>query len=161
MGQIFWPQWESVILSARLCPAGYPTDSVTVGSFSFITVCAVFHSSSCRGRSLQSFKLPLFAVFYGLDWIATVPPTVALTARIFGRDRVGLVFGWIFAAHQFGAAVAASFAGTLRTVEGTYDHAFLISGNLCIIAAVSILFIGVRPSRVANLSELGSVPVGS
>ena len=110
---------------------------------------------------LQSFKLPLFAVFYGLDWIATVPPTVALTARIFGRDRVGLVFGWIFAAHQLGAAAAASFAGTLRTVEGTYDHAFLISGNLCIIAAVSILFIGVRPSRVANSSELGSVPVGS
>jgi predicted MFS family arabinose efflux permease len=110
---------------------------------------------------LQSFKLPLFAVFYGLDWIATVPPTVALTARIFGRDRVGLVFGWIFAAHQLGAAAAASFAGTLRTVEGTYDHAFLISGNLCIIAAVSILFIGVRPSRVANSSELGSIPVGS
>jgi sugar phosphate permease len=110
---------------------------------------------------LQSFKLPVFAVFYGLDWIATVPPTVALTAQIFGRDRVGLVFGWIFAAHQLGAAAAASFAGTLRTIEGTYDHAFVISGNLCIIAAVSILFIGVRPSRVVSSSDLGSVPVRS
>ncbi|HZC33968.1 MAG TPA: MFS transporter, partial [Chthoniobacterales bacterium] len=94
---------------------------------------------------LQSFKLPLFAVFYGLDWIATVPPTVALAAQIFGRERVGLVFGWIFAAHQLGAAAAASFAGMLRTLEGTYDHAFLISGNLCIITAVAILFISVRP----------------
>ena len=103
---------------------------------------------------LQSFKLPLFAVFYGLDWIATVPPTVALTAQIFGRDRVGLVFGWIFAAHQLGAAAAASFAGTLRTIEGTYDHAFLISGNLCFIAAVSILFIGIRPSRVTSSEGL-------
>jgi hypothetical protein len=103
---------------------------------------------------LQSFKLPLFAVFYGLDWIATVPPTVALTAQIFGRDRVGLVFGWIFAAHQLGAATAASFAGTLRTFEGSYDHAFLISGNLCVIAAVSILFIGIRPSRVTGSGRL-------
>ena len=103
---------------------------------------------------LQSFKLPLFAIFYGLDWIATVPPTVALTAQIFGRDRVGLVFGWIFAAHQLGAAAAASFAGTLRTLEGTYDHAFLVSGNLCIIAAISILFIGVRPSRVTSSEGL-------
>lgn len=97
---------------------------------------------------LQSYKLPLFAIFYGLDWIATVPPTVALTAQIFGRDRVGLVFGWIFAAHQVGAAAAATVAGTIRTIEGTYDHAFLLSGNLCIIAAVSILFIGIRPGRV-------------
>ena len=90
----------------------------------------------------------MFAIFYGLDWIATVPPTVALTAQIFGRDRVGLVFGWIFAAHQVGAAAAATIAGTIRTIEGTYDHAFLLSGNLCIIAAVSILFIGIRPGRV-------------
>jgi sugar phosphate permease len=103
---------------------------------------------------LQSFKLPLFAVFYGLDWIATVPPTVALTAQIFGRHRVGLVFGWIFAAHQLGAAAAASFAGTLRTIEGTYDHAFLISGNLCIVAAVSILFISIGPSRVTSSEGL-------
>jgi len=105
---------------------------------------------------LQSFKLPLFAVFYGLDWIATVPPTVALTAQIFGRHRVGLVFGWIFAAHQLGAAAAASFAGTLRTIEGTYDHAFLVSGNLCIIAAVSILFISTGPSRVTSSERLAA-----
>ena len=50
------------------------------------------------------FGLILFIVFYGLDWIATVPPTVALTAEIFGRERVGVIFGWIFCSHMFGAA---------------------------------------------------------
>ena len=60
MGQILWPQWESVILSARPCPAGYPTDSVTVGSFSFITVCWAFHSSSYPGRSSFSRWNPRF-----------------------------------------------------------------------------------------------------
>jgi sugar phosphate permease len=105
---------------------------------------------------LRSFKLPLFAVFYGLDWVATVPPTVALTAQLYGRDRVGLVFGWIFAAHQLGAAAAASFAGLLRTIEGSYDHAFIISGNLCIIAAASILFLGARPVRGAEAEALAA-----
>ena len=55
--------------------------------------------------------LLVFVVFYGLDWVATVPPTVALTADIFGREHVGVVFGWIFAAHQLGAAAAALGAG--------------------------------------------------
>ena len=53
------------------------------------------------------FGLSLFAVFYGLDWIATVPPTVKLTAQTFGAERANLVFGWIFAGHQIGAAIAA------------------------------------------------------
>ena len=57
------------------------------------------------------FGLILFVVFYGLDWVATVPPTVALTAEIFGRERVGIVFGWIFCSHMFGAALAAWGAG--------------------------------------------------
>ena len=90
---------------------------------------------------LNPIKLPLFAIFYGLDWIATVPPTVALVAKIFGRHRVGLFFGWIFASHQIGAACASWFAGVLRSVEGTYDHAFMISGNLCIVTALAVLFI--------------------
>ena len=57
------------------------------------------------------YGLSLFAVFYGLDWIATVPPTVRLTAERFGAAKVGMVFGWIFAGHQIGAAVAAYGAG--------------------------------------------------
>ncbi len=87
-------------------------------------------------------RLSIFAVFYGLDWIATVPPTVALTARIFGSEKVGLMFGWIFAAHQVGAGITAFFAGFLRSAEGTYDHAFFISGLLCIVAAMAVLQIG-------------------
>ncbi|HEV2357509.1 MAG TPA: MFS transporter [bacterium] len=76
-----------------------------------------------------------FTVFYGLDWVATVPPTVRLTADIFGKQRVGVVFGWIFASHQIGAAMAAFGAGALRTSFGTYQGAFMASGLLCLIAA--------------------------
>jgi sugar phosphate permease len=76
-----------------------------------------------------------FAVFYGLDWIATVPPTVALTANRFGVERVGIVFGWVFAAHQIGAAFAAWAAGASRGWFGTYTPAFVAAGLLCIGAA--------------------------
>jgi MFS family permease len=80
------------------------------------------------------FGLLLFVVFYGLDWVATVPPTVALTAEIFGRESVGIVFGWIFAAHMAGAAVAAWAAGAARTWFGGYGWAFGTSGLLCLFA---------------------------
>jgi len=80
------------------------------------------------------FGLILFVVFYGLDWVATVPPTVALTAEIFGRERIGIVFGWIFAAHMAGAAVAAWSAGAARTWFGGYGWAFGASGLLCLFA---------------------------
>jgi MFS family permease len=80
------------------------------------------------------FGLILFVVFYGLDWVATVPPTVALTAEIFGRESVGIVFGWIFAAHMAGAAVAAWGAGAARTWFGGYGWAFGTSGLLCLFA---------------------------
>ena len=81
------------------------------------------------------FGLLVFVVFYGLDWIATVPPTVALTAEAFGRERVGVVFGWVFAAHQFGAAFAAWGAGAVRTWFGDYSWAFGTAGLLCLFAA--------------------------
>jgi sugar phosphate permease len=97
----------------------------------------------------EGHGLTVFAVFYGLDWIATVPPTVALTRQIFGAEKTGLVFGWILAAHQVGAAAAASFAGFIRTNEGNYDHAFIIAGVLCLISAVGILFAGRRPVSAA------------
>lgn len=88
------------------------------------------------------FGLWLFAVFYGLDWIATVPPTVKLAAQSFGRERAGVMFGWIFAAHQIGAAVAAFGAGWIRTDLGDYWLAFVLSGVACLIAATMSLMVG-------------------
>ena len=85
-----------------------------------------------------------FAVFYGLDWIATVPPTLKLTAEKFGREKAGVVFGWIFAGHQLGAACIAFTAGYIRTTYLSYLPAFLIAGGLCLIASFAVLII-VRP----------------
>jgi MFS family permease len=87
------------------------------------------------------YGLSLFAMFYGLDWIATVPPTVRLTAQRFGPERANLVFGWIFTGHQLGAAVAAFGAGLSRTLLATYLPAFFIAGLLCVAAALIALSI--------------------
>jgi predicted MFS family arabinose efflux permease len=83
--------------------------------------------------------LGVFAVFYGLDWIATVPPTVRLTGEVFGREKASIVFGWVVAAHQVGAAFAAFAAGAIRTEFGSYAPAFMGAGVLCVIAAVGVL----------------------
>ena len=85
------------------------------------------------------YGLSIFGVFYGLDWIATVPPTVKITADRFGREKAGIVFGWIFAGHQIGAAFAAFGAGLIRTEYSTYLPAFFVAGALCIIAALAII----------------------
>ena len=82
-----------------------------------------------------------FAVFYGLDWVATVPPTVKLTAQRFGAEKAGLVFGWVFAGHQLGAASAAFFAGAVRTGTESYYPAILLAGVFCLGAALLILTI--------------------
>ena len=76
----------------------------------------------------------VFIAFYGLDWIATVPPTVALCREEFGADGT-MVFGWVFASHQIGAAIAASAAGILRTEFGAYDVAWFAAAALCLLAA--------------------------
>jgi predicted MFS family arabinose efflux permease len=91
------------------------------------------------------YGLSLFAMFYGLDWIATVPPTVRLTAQRFGPERANLVFGWIFAGHQLGAATAAFGAGMSRTVYASYVPAFFIAGALCVFAALIVLALS-RPA---------------
>ena len=83
-------------------------------------------------------------MFYGLDWIATVPPTVKLTVERFGRERANLVFGWIFAGHQLGAATAAFSAGVSRTALLSYLPAFFAAGVLCLIAAVLMLTVSRR-----------------
>lgn len=87
------------------------------------------------------YGLSLFAMFYGLDWIATVPPTVRLTAQTFGAERVGLVFGWVFAAHQIGAAVAAWGAGLSRSVLLSYSPALFAAGAACLLAALMAMAI--------------------
>jgi len=83
--------------------------------------------------------LSIFAVFYGLDWVATVPPTVRLATNAFGRENAGVVYGWIFTAHQVGASLAAVGAGSIRTYLGDYRDAFWISGVLCLVAAMAFL----------------------
>jgi MFS family permease len=93
------------------------------------------------------YGLSLFAMFYGLDWIATVPPTVRLTAQRFGPERANLVFGWIFAGHQLGAGVGAFGAGLSRTVLASYLPAFFVAGALCVVAALIVLAIS-RPVKV-------------
>jgi sugar phosphate permease len=98
------------------------------------------------GRGLSLVLLPsllsphaepstwVFVIFYGLDWVATVPPTIVLCRDYFGV-RTPVVFGWVFASHQLGAAVAAAGAGWIRDLQGDYDLAFYLAAGLCIIAA--------------------------
>ena len=87
--------------------------------------------------------LSIFGIFYGLDWVATVPPTVKLTVERFGPERATLTFGWIFAGHQLGAATAAFGAGATRTILGTYLPAIYVAGAMCLVAAM--LVISIKP----------------
>jgi MFS family permease len=113
----------------------------------------VFWYYGLRGLSLiflpfsdfSFYGLSIFAMFYGLDWIATVPPTVRLTAQKFGPERANLVFGWIFAGHQLGAGTAAFGAGLSRTLLQSYLPAFFIAGALCVFAALIVLALSRQP----------------
>ncbi|MBD8573146.1 MFS transporter [Pseudomonas syringae] len=102
------------------------------------------------------FGLSIFALLYGLDWIATVPPTVKLTAQRFGPQQANVVFGWIFAGHQLGAAFAAYGAGWTRTTFATYLPAFFVAGLLCLIAALLVL--SIQPAKVAAVATSGAQP---
>ena len=88
---------------------------------------------------LSYFGLPIFAIIYGLDWIATVPPTVRLANDVFGRLAAPIVFGWIVAGHQLGAAGATMLAGYLRNSLGSYTASSVLMGCACIIAAIMVL----------------------
>jgi MFS family permease len=90
-------------------------------------------------------SLSIFSVLYGLDWIATIPPTLKLTNQVFGDRDAPIVFGWIAAGHQAGAASAALFAGLLRQIEGAYLQAFVIAGVMALIAAGLSLTIAKAP----------------
>lgn len=96
------------------------------------------------------YGLSLFAVFYGLDWVATVPPTVRLTAQRFGAERANLVFGWIFCGHQLGAAAAALGGGLTRTLWESYLPAFFAAGVMCVAAALVALMISRPKPKMAE-----------
>lgn len=92
-----------------------------------------------------------FIIFYGLDWVATVPPTLALCRAHYGEDGP-IVFGWVLASHQIGAAVIAFLAGVVRDTFGSYDLAWYTSGALCAIAALMALVIRRRGTGVAAIA---------
>jgi sugar phosphate permease len=96
---------------------------------------------------MSFYGLTLFAVFYGLDWIAGVPPTVRLLGRAMGAERIGIMVAWITVIHQVGGASAAYLGGVLRIGFGSYLEAFVLAGLLCIGAALMVLFIGTGRSR--------------
>jgi len=98
------------------------------------------------------FGLSLFAVFYGLDWIATVPPTLAIANRAFGTQKAPILFGWIAASHQIGAATAAFFAGASRTATGSYLDSFVIAGFVAVGAALLALMIGTKSAQKAEMA---------
>ncbi len=125
----------------------------------------LFGYYTLRGLSLLFLPLTLgsgaqglgwFAVFYGLDWVATVPPTVRLTGDVFGRENTGVVYGWIGASHQLGASMAAFGAGAIRTVTGAYALGFWISGGLCLVAGMAFLTVGRRAFDVAEPDPLAA-----
>ena len=105
-------------------------------------------------RGLSLFLLPsilfstlhastlVFIIFYGLDWVATVPPTVVLCRKVLGLEHGTVVYGWVFAAHQIGGSIAAFGAAVLRVKFGNYSSAFYISGILCIVTSYFVLQIG-------------------
>ena len=123
----------------------------------------LFGYYSLRGVSLLFLPITLqdgggtlawFAVFYGLDWIATVPPTVRLTSEAFGRENTGVIYGWISASHQLGASLAAFGAGAIRTWLGDYQLAFWIAGTLCVAAGASFLLSFGRSAFLNKPAEL-------
>jgi sugar phosphate permease len=94
--------------------------------------------------------LLFFVIFYGLDWIATVPPTVELCRRYFGLEVSAVVYGWVFTAHMVGAAIAASFAGWIRVAEGSYFIAWITAGILCLAATATTLVLLRKRYQVAE-----------
>ena len=106
---------------------------------------------SLRGLALFSVPFVLgptvepplifFVIFYGLDWIATVPPTIELIRRYFGLAKTGIVWGWVFASHMVGAGIAAAYAGIIRDLQGSYLVAWITAALLCLLAAGAFWFI--------------------
>jgi MFS family permease len=119
----------------------------------------LFVYNGLRGLSLialpfidfSAISLTTFAIFYGLDWIATVPPTLALANRTFDERDSPIIFGWIMVGHQLGAATAAFAAGLIRQISGSYLPAFASAGFVALCAAVLILLIRGKPRSPSPL----------
>lgn len=93
----------------------------------------------------------VFTVFYGLDWVATVPPTINLSRQFFGLHKSAIIYGWIYASHQAGAAVAAFGGGIVYQYFNTYTWAFFMAGVFCSLASLFVIVIKKQPSsKVAN-----------
>lgn len=92
--------------------------------------------------------LIIFSVFYGLDWIATVPPTISISRQIFGIKRSGIIYGWIFASHQAGAAVAAYGGGFMYNIFDSYTWAFFFAGIFCVLASLFVILIKKQKSSI-------------
>lgn len=103
--------------------------------------------------SFDPVSLGIFAVFYGLDWVATGPATFALTNEVFGRRDTPVILSWIFAAHQVGGALAAVGAGAMRDMSGSYFLAFVISGVACLAASLLVLRVTPRRAMVPVAAE--------
>src|SRR5271169_4594152 len=161
--------WVSLCGDYGIAPVAAASALAVIGAFDFVgTILSgwlsdrydnrwlLFVYYGLRGLSLIALPftdfsvlgLSAFAVFYGLDWVATVPPTVRLTAERFGAERANLTFGWIFTAHQLGAATAAFGAGVSRTELATYLPALYVAGVACVIAAALALTLA-RPAPKA------------
>ena len=95
--------------------------------------------------------LVIFTVFYGLDWIATVPPTINISRQIFGINKSGIVYGWIFASHQVGSAVAAYGGGLIYKFFNTYTWAFFLAGVFCLLASLFVIII--KKQQASQLSN--------
>ena len=90
----------------------------------------------------------VFTVFYGLDWVATVPPTINLSRQIFGVHKSAIIYGWIFASHQVGAATAAYGGGMLYSYFNTYTWAFFMAGVCCVMASLFVILIKKQPRSI-------------
>lgn len=106
--------------------------------------------------AFDTINLTIFAVFFGLDWVATIPPTLKLSNQAFGERDAPIVFGWIVVGHQVGAAIAAYGAGVIRTATGSYLPAFLVSGSLALVAAVVLTVIAVRHGSSSGAQRPGA-----
>ena len=125
--------------------SGYLTDRIDPRKllffYYFLRGLSLFLLPSILFSSLHASTL-VFIIFYGLDWVATVPPTIVLCRRILGPERATVVYGWVFTAHQVGGSIAATGAAILRVHFGNYALAFYIAGILCLASSYVVLQIG-------------------
>jgi sugar phosphate permease len=123
--------------------SGWLTDRVDPRKLLFVYYAlrglALLVFDQALGHGAGSLSLLGVVIFYGLDWVATVPPTIALASKCFGRTRGPVVYGWLFAGHQLGGAIAAQGAARLREWTGSYQLSFIIGGIFCLIAAFGSL----------------------